>query len=57
MVECAKEIEEFALVVNDRVVVRSASSESIQSIVYTEPTEEQALEDFEEDTDNTQPET
>ena len=38
MVECAKDIEEFAWVFSEGVTVRSASFESIQSISEDEPT-------------------
>ena len=37
MVECAKDIEEFAWVLSEGVAVRSASSESIQSFSEDEP--------------------
>ena len=41
MVECAKDIDEFVWVLNEGVAVRSASSESIQSISKDEPADEQ----------------
>ena len=50
MVECAKDIEEFAWVLSEGVAIRSASSESIQSVSDEEIASEQELEqDYEDD--------